>query len=134
MDLRYENELKHYGVKGMKWGVRRRGTNKWATAKHQPSSFKSSVLAGAYAATGNKKIGKALDKSNDRDAERWEREKTKAKSIDKQIANGKKKANSIVKSEEKTLVKDMIKNYDMSDENAEEALAILREIERDLDR
>lgn len=32
---------------------------------------------------------------------------------------------------EKKLVKDMIKNYDMSDPDSEEALAILREIEKD---
>ena len=68
-----DGELYHYGVKGMKWGVRR--ANKWANAKTQPSSLKSSVLAGLYAATGSKRVGKALDKSNDRDAERWERAK-----------------------------------------------------------
>lgn len=69
----YESELYHYGVKGMKWGVRK--TRKWATSKHQPSSTKSSALAGIYAATGNKRVGKALDKSNSRDAANWERAK-----------------------------------------------------------
>lgn len=63
------NELMHYGVKGMRWGVRK--VKKLATSKTQPSSFKSRVLAGAYAATGSKRIGKALDRSNDRDADDW---------------------------------------------------------------
>lgn len=67
------DELTHYGIPGMKWGHRK--TQKWATSKHQPSSAKSSILAGIYAATGNKKVGKALDKSNDRDAANWKRAK-----------------------------------------------------------
>lgn len=67
------NELYHYGVKGMRWGKRK--TRQWATAQHQPSSFKSSVLAGTYAATGNRRVGEALGRSNDRDAERWKQAK-----------------------------------------------------------
>lgn len=70
-------ELMHYGVKGMKWGVRK--TRKWATAKHQPSSARSSALAGLYAATGSERIGKRLDKSNDRDAANWQRTKKEYK-------------------------------------------------------
>lgn len=69
----YTDELYHYGVKGMRWGVRK--DRKWASAKHQPSSARSSALAGIYAATGNKTVGKALEKSNAKDAERWERAK-----------------------------------------------------------
>lgn len=68
-----EYELYHYGVKGMRWGVRK--TEKWANSEHQPSSVKSSVLAGVYAATGNKRIGEALDKSNAVDAQNWNRAK-----------------------------------------------------------
>lgn len=67
------DDLMHYGVPGMRWG--RRKIQKWATSKHQPSSVKSSVLSGVYAATGSKKIGKALDKSNDRDTANWKRAK-----------------------------------------------------------
>ena len=87
-------ELYHYGVKGMKWGVRK--TRKWATAKHQPSSVKSSYLAGLYAATGNKKVGKALEKSNDRDAANWERAKADYKRYKKAEAE-KKELNADVK-------------------------------------
>lgn len=83
--------LVHHGIKGQKWGVRRfqnpDGTlteegkrrarkdaesgNEWATSTYQPSSFKSSVLAGFYAATNNKKIGEMLDRSNNEDNVRW---------------------------------------------------------------
>lgn len=67
------NALMHYGVKGMKWGVRK--DRKLANAKHQPSSVRSSVLAGVTAATGNKRVARGLEKSNDRDALRWEQAK-----------------------------------------------------------
>lgn len=63
------NELQHFGVKGMKWGVR----------KQQPSSVRSSILAGVYAATGNKRVARALDKSNDKDSEKWETAKKNQK-------------------------------------------------------
>lgn len=69
----HNGELYHYGVKGMRWGVRK--TEKWANSEHQPSSVKSSALAGLWAATGNKRIAKALEKSNDVDAQNWERAK-----------------------------------------------------------
>ena len=84
------NELYHHGVKGQKWGVRRyqnadgsltpKGKKRaikdsktyWGKEKkHQPSSYKSSMLAALYMATNSEFIGKKLDKSNDRDAIRW---------------------------------------------------------------
>ena len=74
------SELTHHGVKGMKWGVRK--DRKWASSKHQPSSVKSSILAGLYAATRNKTIAKALDKSNDNDAKRWKLAKERIKKLD----------------------------------------------------
>lgn len=69
------DELYHHGVKGMKWGVRR--DKKWASNPHQPSSYRSSSLAGKYAATGSKRIAKKLEKSNAKDAERWKKVKEK---------------------------------------------------------
>ena len=62
----------------MKWGVRR--YERWAKSYHQPSSFRSSVLAGKYAATGSQKVAKRLDKSNDRDAKKWEEYKNRNRS------------------------------------------------------
>ena len=70
--------LAHHGIKGQKWGIRRfqnedgsltpagekraqkdaDNGNKWATSQRQPSSVKSSILAGAYAARPTKLGGK----------------------------------------------------------------------------
>lgn len=74
--------LIHYGVKGMKWGVR----------KQQPSSVRSSVLAGLYAATGNERVGRSLDKSNDRDAKKWEKAKAERKESNNGMSTKKKVA------------------------------------------
>lgn len=84
-----EEELAHHGILGQKWGVRRyqnkdgsltaKGKKRaikdsktyWGKQKNQPSSVKSSVLAGLTAATNSRTLEKMLDKSNDQDAIRW---------------------------------------------------------------
>ena len=84
-----DEELAHHGILGQKWGVRRyqnadgsltsAGKKRaikdsktyWGKQKNQPSSVKSSVLAGLTAATNSRTLEKMLDKSNDQDAIRW---------------------------------------------------------------
>lgn len=103
-----DNQLQHYGVLGMKWGVRK--TRKWATSKTQPSSARSSVLAGVYAATGSKKVGKALDKSNDIDAKDWKRAKTEYKKSQQKAASKKTKTKSTdTKTENKPMTNEELK-------------------------
>lgn len=99
------DEIYHHGVKGMKWGKRK--IRKWATSEHQPSSVKSSVLAGVYAATGNKRIAKALDKSNEKDATNWKQAKKEYKKLTKEqaVKNADKKA----KKERKQKINDAYK-------------------------
>lgn len=79
------SEIKHYGVKGMKWGVRRYqnpdGTRKPAGKKRERKG-----------GTLKKKYVKAMDKANAKSAERTAKRRAAVKAAPKKALSGYKKA------------------------------------------
>ena len=158
-----DDELMHYGVLGMRWGVRKsenkpfkertyadmfmptkkmadKANAKSAERRYQRKVNKTNKVAkkqGRLIDTGGPKVYGVKQKSGD--ILFVDRDVTDKRGIDEAekqalalVKKGKQKTNKFLTSNEKTLVKDMIKNYDTSAPDYDEAIGILQEIERDL--
>lgn len=108
MVTRQDNELYHYGVKGMKWGVRRRSDQ--PTFRQYSKKARADGLAARKAARDSgqlKGIG-AVRKGN-----KIQRDATKASLKEqKQVTKAaKKRADKAIKKLQKTKIKDLEKRY-----------------------
>lgn len=146
------NELYHFGVKGMKCGIRRyrnKIKSKRRAKLHQQEVERINDAArksGRLWDDGNPNVvgvrqkngdilfvdRKEVNKNGIDVAERKVKDETERIRRANKIKKGKEKVNKFLESEEKKLVKDMIKTYDMSEPDSQEALALLRELEKDL--
>lgn len=94
---RDENELYHYGVKGMKWGIRRSKTN---------SGYKSTELRSALARKSNDKIDKSFKDWNENAKRRDNAIELGKKANTAKLAYEKNKSNKTLRSEYKQINSD----------------------------
>ena len=147
----YSDELCHFGIKGMKWGIRRYRNKDGTLTKAGKRRYQKEVEKINDAA---RKSGRLIDGFGDNvmgvrqkngDIIFVDRQEINNNGVDiaesktldsikkaRAMKKGEKMVNRILESEEKTLVKDMLKNYDMSDPDREEALDLLRQIEKSI--
>ena len=147
------NELYHHGIKGQKWGVRRYqnkdgSLTKAGIRRHAKQVNKINNAArksGRVVETASPNVIGVRQKNGDIlfvDRNEFNKngvdvaERKTLNMIKEARANTIKKGNAktskILESEEKTLIKDMIKTYDSSDPDKREALALLRQLEKDV--
>ena len=153
----YANEqspyIQHYGVLGMQWG-RRRYRNKDGSltkagirrhAKAVKKINDAAIKSGRVEETANPNVIGIRQKNGDvLFVDRNEFNKNGVDVAERKTLNmikearantikkGKTKVRKILESEEKTLIKNMIKTYDPSDPDRREALALLRQLEKDV--
>ena len=147
------NELYHHGVKGMRWGVRRYqnadgSLTKAGIRRHAKNVNKINNAArksGRVVETASPNVIGVRQKNGDiLFVDRNEFNKNGVDVAERKTLNmikearantikkGKAKVSKILESEEKTLIKNMLKTYDPSDPDKREALALLRQLEKDV--
>ena len=87
--LYYENELTHYGVLGMKWGVRKDPRKHYAKAKNKSYTLKAKADKAKMKAAKNQikldKLKRKLDRVDDEDVTKKEKIQNKIDKIDKKV-------------------------------------------------
>lgn len=72
----YDSELKHYGVKGMKWGQRRARSQSAKYAKKIKRGSPHAITGLAFETTGHKKLANRYYKKADKQYQKMGSEKT----------------------------------------------------------
>lgn len=129
------NELLHWGTKGMRWGVRRYQNKDGSLT---PAGIKRYALKGYSQDLYNSnktRIGKIYDRIDEENKKQQNAAKKKQtdhdkKSMQRITQKGKDRLDEMFRDEEKSLVRETIKTYSENDPDREEALEILREIEK----
>lgn len=86
--------LEHYGVKGMKWGVRRTDAQLARSAKKDPNTPEGAVRAKRKSAVSNRRT--ISDKDLDALVDRLKKEKQLKDLVDGDVSPGKKFAKNVV--------------------------------------